>query len=149
MNEPLTHDIVLRCSLEHAFDTFTQRVNLWWPLAHRKFDVSTFYCEPVQGGALTEISNSGERFIWADLTDIDRPHTVELAWHPGKNTHPTKTEIVFQAVGPHETRIQLTHSEGHSDLGTDWPKRAALFDRGWTAVLAAIHEFIETERERE
>lgn len=147
MNEPLFHDVVLRCSIAHAFETFTRRANLWWPLGHRKYDVSTFFCEPKLGGELVEVSHSGERFVWADLTLVDAPNTLEMAWHPGKNTIPTKTKVLFQALGPNETRVQVTHTEGDAALGPDWSKRAVLFNSGWTVVLGAIHTFIEAERE--
>lgn len=148
MNEPLSHDIVLDCSVEHAFETFTRRVNLWWPLGHRRFEVSTFYCDPKPGGMLTEVSDTGDKFVWADLIQVDPPTSLVFAWHPGKNTTPTRTDILFQSFGRHATRILLTHSEGDAALGPDWSKRAILFNRGWTAVLTAIQGFIKTEGER-
>lgn len=145
MHEPLFHELTLQCSIEHAYQTFTDRVNLWWPLGHRRFDSSTFYFDTNVGGELLEITAAGDRFVWANTLSADQPRAITLAWHPGKKYHPTTTKISFEAIGPHETHISLEHSEGEADLGADWSTRAALFSRGWTAVLRALHDFIKTE----
>lgn len=145
MIEPLVHQVRLRCSIGHAFETFTQRVDLWWPRDHRRFEDSTMTCKPEIGGSITELGPNGARFSFADITAIDAPNTLVLAWHPGKSSAPTQTDIAFEALGPHETRITVTHTEGEAALGNEWPKRAILFNRGWLAVLNAVQELIEKE----
>ena len=92
-----------------------------------------------------EVAASGDTFVLADILDYDPPGRITLAWHPGKTTAPTHSEITFTATGPHSAHIRVVHSEGAAALGADWPARAALFSKGWTAVLAGVATYIETE----
>jgi len=141
MHEPLVHDVTLSCSVDHAFYVFTQKVDLWWPKGHRRYEGSTLHHDPRVGGQLLEIAMNGDVFVLADVVACDPPHQLVLAWHPGKIAAPTKTVITFTEQGPHNAFVRVTHSEGDADLGDQWEHRAALFARGWTAVLAALDTF--------
>ena len=143
MTEPLVHEIDVACPIDHAFATFTEKVDLWWPKGHRRFDVSTLHHDAFEGGQLIERSPNGEAFVLADVTVCTPPHRIELDWHPGKITAPTKTVVTFKALSDAEVRVTVTHSEGAAKLGAEWPTRAALFDRGWSAVLTEFKNFIE------
>lgn len=145
MPEPLTHDVILKCSVTHAFETFTQRVDLWWPKGHRKLDASTLHHDTHTGGLLVERAANGEVFVIADIVACDPPHHITLSWHPGKITEPTLTVVTFSASGPQETHVRVVHSEGNADLRETWALRAALFNKGWTAVLNAISAFVNQE----
>ena len=145
MPEPLTHDVILKCSVAHAFETFTQRVDFWWPKRHRKFEASTLRHDTHAGGQLVERSANGEVFVIADVVACDPPQQVTLSWHPGKITEPTQTVVTFSASGPNETHVRVVHSEGNGGLGENWAHRAALFNKGWSAVLTAISAIINQE----
>lgn len=145
MPEPLVHNIALRCSVEHAFAVFTQRVDLWWPPSHRRLENSTLHYDARTGGQLREHAPSGEVFVWADVLHIDPPHEIRIAWHPGKITEPTQTLITFTADGPHGAQVKVVHTEGEAALGDQWSHRAALFNAGWGAVLPAFADFIHQE----
>lgn len=145
MNEALVHSVTLDCSVAHAFQVFTQQVDLWWPKGHRRFEESSLQHDVRVGGKLIEQAANGERFVLADIVAIEPPHQIELAWHPGKLTNPTRTLVTFSADGAHRANVVVTHSEGHAAMGDAWPQRAALFDKGWNAVLAALDDFIKLE----
>ena len=36
MDEVLVRTIALACPVEHAFDVFTDKIDLWWPRGHRR-----------------------------------------------------------------------------------------------------------------
>ncbi len=147
MTEVLVHEVALRCSVEHAFAVFTAKVDLWWPRGHRKLDGSVLRHEAHEGGRLFERAPNGEEFVLADVLVCDPPHELRLAWHPGKITAPTQTVITFTAQGPHEAVVRVEHTEGAAALGAHWSSRAALFNNGWTKVLAALSTFIEREED--
>jgi uncharacterized protein YndB with AHSA1/START domain len=142
MSEVLVHEITLACSVDHAFDVFTSKVDLWWPKGHRRFASSTLRHDAVIGGQLIETATTGEEFILADVLACERPFSITLAWHPGKITAPTQTHITFQETGPHQAHVRVEHSEATAALGDQWDSRAALFNKGWQVVLAAMDHFI-------
>lgn len=145
MRDPLVHDVTLNCSVDHAFFVFTQKVDLWWPKGHRRFENSTLRHDPRVGGQLVETATNGDVFVLADIVACDPPHQLILAWHPGKIAAPTRTVVSFTRQGPHEAFVRVTHSEGDAALGDQWQHRAALFSKGWTAVLAALYTFTEQD----
>lgn len=144
MHEALVHEVTLQCSVAHAFKVFTQHVDLWWPPGHRKFANSTLHHDQSQGGRLIERGPNGEEFTFADILRIDPPHQMILAWHPGKITAPTQTTVTFRPAGDGQTTVRVLHEEANAALGAAWPARAAMFDKGWTAILAALKERIDT-----
>ena len=92
-----------------------------------------------------ERAANGEVFVIADVVACDPPQQVTLSWHPGKITEPTQTVVTFSASGPNETHVRVVHSEGNGGLGENWAHRAALFNKGWSAVLTAISAIINQE----
>lgn len=145
MGDPLVHSVTLQCSAAHAFDVFTRHVDLWWPKGHRRFERSALRHDAAVGGQLIEQATTGEQFVLADVVAVEPPHRIELAWHPGKLTQPTRTLITFAEDGAHRVHVTVTHSEGEAGMGDAWPQKAALFSRGWTSVLTALDEFIKRE----
>lgn len=141
MHEPLVHDVTLKCSVDHAFFVFTQQADLWWPNGHRRFEKSTLRHDPRIGGQLMEIAANGDVFVLADVIACDPPHQMILAWHPGKINAPTRTVVTFEEQGPHGALVRVAHSEGDAALGDQWEHRAALFSKGWAAVLAALDTY--------
>ena len=136
-------DISVRvnCAPDHAFAVFTNRVDLWWPPSHRRCAGSTLELDAVPGGRLVERAENGDEATIGDVLDSDPPHWLRLSWHLGKISAPTHVTVTFQADGA-QTLVAVHHAEGDSAMGDQWPARAAMFDRGWTAVLAALAEFI-------
>ncbi len=137
MSEPLRQSMRVRCSPDHAYDVFTNRVDLWWPPTHRKFETSTLTLEPRPGGRFFETSDAGEEAVLGEVLTCDPPRKITYTWHPGKISGPTHVEVTFLPEGT-ETVVNILHSEGNSALGRHWSERVALFTKGWGIVLPAF-----------
>jgi uncharacterized protein YndB with AHSA1/START domain len=135
--EPLRRSVRLRCSLAHAFDTFTARVDLWWPSGHRRHADSRLYLETSAGGRFFERSIDGQEAKLGDVLSCEPPHRISYTWYPGAIEKPTRVDITFVQDGE-ETIVDVVHSEGDSALGDAWPKRVELFARAWGHVLAGL-----------
>jgi hypothetical protein len=144
MSSPLVRQIEVRCSTDHAFEVFTQRVHLWWPPGHRKHADSRMVIEGRVGGRFFERTPSGNESELGTVLLWEPPQRVRYSWWPGANAKPTEVDVVFRAAGD-VTRVEVTHSEGASGLGELWPERVKLFERGWGAVLPAFAAAIGRE----
>lgn len=141
MPDPLHHSVFLNCAPEHAFDVFTARIDLWWPRSHRRFETSVLHLEPVKGGRFFERNTDGAENTMGEVLSCDPPHMIRYTWNPGKITEPTLVEVRFRGEGA-GTQVEVTHSEGAAAMGDRWEDRAALFNAGWTRILAALDTFI-------
>lgn len=137
MNEPLRKSITIRCPVAHAFAIFTEKVDLWWPRSHRRFDTSTLTLDPTPGGLFVERTPTGETVTFGEVLKCNAPHEITFTWNPGKITGPTEVTITFTAKKD-TTIVNVEHTEGTANLGEAWETRVALFANGWTAVLAAL-----------
>ena len=135
-------ETLMRCPVDHAFTVFTDRVDLWWPKGHRKFDSSAMSFDASPGGQLVERAADGAVMLFAEVLESDPPALLRLAWHPGKVGLPTEVTIRFEVEGE-ATRVRVVHHEGQGDLGTHRDQRTALFAQGWTNILAACAAHIE------
>ena len=140
MSDPLRKSIRVRCAVAHAFDVFTRQVDLWWPPGHRRFDDSLIRLEPVVGGRFWERASNGDEFELGEVVSCDPPKTITYTWNPGKGAGPTLVSVSF-AADRTGTLVEITHSEGDSELADLWKERVALFERGWNLVLPAFAAF--------
>ena len=46
---------------------------------------------------------------------------------------------------PDAVLVTVTHAEGESGLGAEWPTRALRFSGNWDKVLPAFAEFLKSE----
>lgn len=141
MPDPVVRTIRVRCSVTHAFATFTGKLDLWWPPTHRRYPGSALVLDPTPGGRFFERATSGEENDLGQVLTCDPPHSITYTWNPGKISGPTHVDVQFAADGD-ATIVTVVHSEGAADMGAHWPDRAALFEHGWTAVLAAFTDHI-------
>ena len=137
MAEPLRREVRVRCSIEHAFEVFTARIDLWWPPGHRRFETSQLHLEAAVGGRFFERSSSGEEAKLGEVIRCEPPHHISYTWFPGALDKPTQVDVTFAAAGE-ETIVNVVHSEAESGLGSLWFDRMKLFQRGWEHVLAAF-----------
>ena len=143
MDEILTRTITLKCDLAHAFDVFTNRIDLWWPRGHRKTSDGALRLQPVAGGALIDRAPDGSEWRMAEVAEIEPPTLLRLDWYPGSPATPTSVEIRFAAIAE-GTTVTVTHRP-LLETKSIWPQRVALFAKGWEAVLPALKQFIEEE----
>lgn len=142
MNTPLEKAIKINCSLEHAFATFVNQIDIWWPRTHRKFENSTLSLAPQVGGLFLEVSNEGQTAELGQVLLYDAPHQIIYTWFPGSIKLPTKVEIKFSHKN-NFTLVEVTHSEADSQLGDVWPQRVVIFNKSWETILTCIKAHIE------
>ena len=129
--------MLVRCSLEHAFDVFTSRIDQWWPRSHRKLEGSTLTLATEVGGLFLERAPDGEQHKMGEVLACERPSFIRYSWFPGSITGPTEVEVRFTAQEG-GTLVEITHREGE---GADaFEQRIALFKKSWPLVLGAYQE---------
>ena len=105
--------VFVRCTPEHAFTVFTERIGDWWPFdGHSLFDdkAEAVVFEPHVGGRVYERSAEGEEGLWGTLTVWDPPRGFTMTWHPGRGEETAQElELRFSPEGG-GTRVDLVHT---------------------------------------
>ena len=146
MIDPLKLSFNVACTLDHAFETWTQRINLWWPADHTVSGKSnvTIVLEPVVGGRIYERMPNGDEHEWGEITAWEPPHRFSYLWHLRRDrADATDVEITFAQTDDGATRVDIVHSawERLGAGGQDWRDRN--FD-GWNSLLP--HFITDAER---
>ncbi len=139
MADILTRQIALDCDVAHAFDVFTDRIDLWWPRRHRRTPEAALRLTPE---ALVETAPDGSRWTMARVTAFEPPARLALDWFPGSPAAPTSVDIRFAAAGD-GTMVTVTHRALTPEAAEIWPKRVSTFTTGWDTVLPALKHFAE------
>ena len=139
MDEVLVRTIALACPVEHAFDVFTNQIDLWWPRGHRRNRDAALTLTDV---ALIEHAPDGSVWIMGEVAAKEPPHLLALDWFPGSAASPTAVEVRFAPEGD-GTLITVTHRAITLESKSIWPKRVPIFTIGWDSVLPAVKTFIE------
>ena len=139
MDEVLVRTIALACPVEHAFDVFTDKIDLWWPRGHRRNRDASL---TLTGEALIERAPDGSTWTMGEVTAKEPPYLLALDWFPGSASGPTSVEVRFAAEGEN-TRITVTHRAITLETKSLWPQRVVRFSDGWDSVLPALKAFIE------
>ena len=140
MSRHLRRTLHVRCPISQAFAAFTDHIDLWWPRDHRRFSQSHLRLEARVGGRFYERAHTGDEVRLGEVLICDPPHRILYSWYPGALDSPTEVDVRFTEDGD-LTCVEVTHSEGASELGDAWPERAVLFERGWNLVLPAFAGF--------
>jgi uncharacterized protein YndB with AHSA1/START domain len=135
--------VVVRCTPEHAFRTYTERMSDWWPFAGHSIhdDVDRVVWEGRVGGRVYEVAKTGEEGLWGTIIAWDPPHALAMTWHPGRSEETSQElEIRFtpEADG---TRVEVVHT-GWERVGPDFRERMAGYDKGWGTVLGLFAEAV-------
>jgi hypothetical protein len=136
--EPLRLSLVVACSAEHAFTTWTAKTTSWWPPEHTasaEAGLSVIF-EPRVGGRIFERTRAGQEVDWGEITAWDPPHRVGYLWHINADrSDATDVEIVFKELGSFSTRVEIEH-RGWERLGdAKGPAWRKANRNGWEGVL--------------
>lgn len=137
--EPIRLEVTVNRSVEEAFSQFTGRMTDWWPMQRFTFAPGRAHevlMEPYVGGRFYERYKDGGEFTIGEVLAWEPPRHVVFTWR-GRWAMPTEVSVVFTAVEPSLTRIQLVHS-GWERLGNIGLERRNEYLNGWPAVLAAL-----------
>jgi uncharacterized protein YndB with AHSA1/START domain len=147
--EAFKRTVTVDCSVEHAFETFTERIHEWWPVSRYSISADESGAHPPEtvvfhggaGGQIYERTADGEELKWADVLAFDPPNRFVLAWNPSREWErpPTEVEVTFTPEGD-RTRVELEH-RGWDKLGERATKAREGYGRGWKGVLAAYADY--------
>lgn len=138
----LTHEITVRCPVEHAFAVFTGQVDVWWPPSHRRWPDSELHLERSPPARLVERHPSGQEHILGLLLDIEPPRRLRFAWHLGASPDTaTRVEVTFEGAEA-ATRVRVEHRQGPVPL-PDWARTARVFNQAWPHVLSSLAHTLE------
>jgi len=136
--------ITVDASVETAFDTFTRRMDSWWPTkTHSIFEgkVQEVVFDERTGGRVYERAADGEEADWADVLAWEPPARLVLRWRVNPERGPTEVEVRFTPENG-GTRIDLEH-RGWDEIG-DADGRAG-YDTGWDFVLGNYIDSFSSE----
>ena len=145
--EPIEIDFSIACAPQHAFDVWTSRTSLWWPVEHTvsaEPGVVVLF-EPRQGGRIFERTPSGEEHDWGEVLTWEPPHLLHYLWHIRRDrADATEVEITFTGNAD-ETKVSIVH-RGWERLGDRGPWWREVNTMGWDGVLPAYRAACEEER---
>ena len=133
MSNAIVKEIHVACTPAHAYDTFTSRIDLWWPVGHRPSGASSLHLEAEEGGEFYALRD-GQRVVLGTVVEAARPELVRYTWNPGRGTGPTEVAVTFVAANA-GTTVRVVHRAAASGLGEQWPERAKIFSNAWDDVL--------------
>ena len=145
--EAIRRSVTVDCSVEHAFETFTDRIHEWWPLGKHSIDAyesgspaETVIFQGGAGGQVYERTKKGEELKWADVIAFEPPRRFVLSWNPSREQDGPRTEIevTFTEEGG-RTRVDLEH-RGWERLGEQAAEGRQSYSEGWEHVLASYAE---------
>lgn len=132
----MERSVIVRCSVDNAFEMWTRRMSSWWPLASHScakdaaIDVSI---EPRVGGQIVETTADGETRSWGTVVDWDPPRRLRHTWHLGFTpAEATDVEVRFDAEAD-GTRVTVIQT-GFERLGAAAELRRDGNERGWASV---------------
>ncbi|MEO6395177.1 MAG: SRPBCC domain-containing protein [Devosia sp.] len=141
MDKILERKIALACSVEHAFEVFTGKIDLWWPRGHRRNRDAALTLTPE---ALVERAPDGSQWTMGRVTAFEPHHHLALDWFPGSPNAPTSVDVRFEAGGGGAI-ISITHRALTPGAEAIWDERIGQFVKGWDSVLPALKSFIEED----
>jgi len=146
--EPINLSFEVDAPVDHAFDMWTARTSLWWPLSHT---VSTemgleVVFEPLVGGRIFERTPSGAEHDWGRITAWEPPARIVYECHLRVDAaDATEVEIRFRASGQGRARVEIEH-RGWERLGAAAAGRREGNLAGWGSLLphfvAAVAEAV-------
>lgn len=132
--------------VEHVFDVFVNKHDLWWPRSHHIGKTEQFVAklEPKAGGRWFEVGSDGSECNWGRVLEWQPNKRIVLTWDISAEWQydpnlANEVEVNFVALGPERTRVELEHRKIER-YGVKAQEMAAVFDseRGWAAILGGL-----------
>lgn len=140
MTDPIVKTVTVPVSPERAFARFTNEIMRWWPVGKHSVSAGqgkaaqNVVIEPREGGAVYEITHSGDRAEWGVVTRWNPPNGFTMTWHPGSSADvATELSLAFEAQSS-GTQVTLTHS-GWAVMAERADDMRQHYSSGWDHVL--------------
>jgi uncharacterized protein YndB with AHSA1/START domain len=137
----ITKTAVLPCSIERAFELFTEHASEWWPPERRHTRDPASEIRMLASGRFWERDTHGREVELGRVRTWQPPSRLVLDWYPGTDVdHPTQVVVSFAAEGA-STRITIEHRPlpASDDL---WGDRVSRYVASWDLVLAALAKHV-------
>ncbi len=155
MNEalsPIVRTFEVNCSIDHAFETWTRQMNLWWPLARHSVshgDAASVTVEPWQGGRIFETTRDGRQITWGTVNAWDPPNRFGYLWHIREPDASAASQVVIAFTGLDSSRTQVSiRHEGWERAGPHGGPRRQGNEWGWDGVIPAYQKIIAAAERR-
>jgi hypothetical protein len=133
--------LTVQCPVEHAFRTFTEGIDTWWPLVTHSLGMERaehVVLEGRTGGRLYEVWDDGSERPWGTVTIWEPPGRFAVSWKVNPEAlAATAWEVRFIPDGDDATRVELDH-RGWDALGEAADESFANYETGWDLVLGAF-----------
>ena len=134
---PIVKTVMIKAPRDVVFEPSSHHLGL---VAPRRFvrsnegPLPAVTLEPREGGAIFEVTSSGNRLEWGTVTAIEKARSIRMQWHLGR---PVETVVVvsFEECAPDETIVTLTHSGWEALEAAGATVERASYDRGWDMIL--------------
>jgi uncharacterized protein YndB with AHSA1/START domain len=137
--------LVVKCSVERAFEVFTREIGTWWPLDKHSIGeakITEVVFEEMPGGRVFERHEDGTEEDWGKVLAFEPPHMFAMSWSPGSDpAKATRLEVRFAADGK-ETRVDLEHT-GWEILAESAEETRSNYDGGWEGVLGYYTRYFD------
>jgi uncharacterized protein YndB with AHSA1/START domain len=137
MIEPLRLSFVVACPADHAFETWTAKASVWWPVEHTvsRMEGTEIVFEPRAGGRIFERTTGGDEIDWGEVTEWDPPRRLRYRWHIATDpVNATDVEIAFVEQPDASTRVEIEHG-GWDRLGETGHSWRQANHGGWDGVM--------------
>lgn len=130
--------MTVSCTPDVAFELWTARRALWWPLTTHSFsreDAVDVVVERFVGGRIYERTRDGRELDWGMITAFEPPERFAHTWYLGFTPdHATDVDVRFEEEGT-GTRVTVTQT-GFERLGGEAQGRRDGNERGWATMLS-------------
>lgn len=137
MIEPLRLTFEVACPAEHAFETWTARIDSWWPADHTVsgLDEAEVILERRVGGRIFERTPGGDEHEWGEITAWEPPRRLGYLWHLRRDrADATEVEIRFTEREDGTTQVDIEH-RGWERLGAEGQTWRDRNRGGWETLL--------------
>jgi uncharacterized protein YndB with AHSA1/START domain len=136
MTEPLELVLDLAATPDHAWATWTDRIDRWWPADHTVSGDpdATIVLEPGEGGRILERTPDGTEHHWGTVTTWDPPRLLGYTWHLGRDASAATDVLISFAPSPAGTTVEIRHT-GWDRLGAEAGRWRDRNHQGWSTLL--------------
>jgi uncharacterized protein YndB with AHSA1/START domain len=144
-------EITVEAPVERAFAVFAERLDAWWPRAHKigQADMLEAVLERRQGGRWYERDAGGGECEWGTVLVYEPPRRLVLTWQIGGDwryhaDQASEIEVTFTPRGE-QTHVELEHRhiERHGDAA-EQVRAAVSSEGGWPGLLRLYREELES-----
>ena len=152
---PVRKSIVVKATVERAFNVFTEDFDSWWPRSHHigKTPMKKAIIESRLGGRCYSQHEDGTDCDWGTVTAWDPPRRFVMAWqiHGEWGYEPdlaksSEVEVRFTKEQDGRTRIDLEHRylERHGSGGAA-VRTSVDSPNGWSMIMSLLAARLDKE----